>query len=68
MNKLIINLDTYKILRNKILRNKIYLSIKQSDYIHVHIKETVKMIKIVLLYTRSWRGVLDTTLCDKVCQ
>jgi hypothetical protein len=24
--------------------------------------------KIVNLNTRSWQGVLDTTLCDEVCQ
>ena len=24
--------------------------------------------KIVRIVPRSWRGVLDTTLCDKVCQ
>ena len=24
--------------------------------------------KIVRIEPRSWRGVLDTTLCDKVCQ
>jgi hypothetical protein len=24
--------------------------------------------KYIKVRTRSWRGVLDTTLCDKVCQ
>ena len=24
--------------------------------------------KVVILETHSWRGVLHTTLCDKVCQ
>ena len=43
----------------------------------VKINKTIKIINACLVFiihpkfytiSRSWRGVLDTTLCDKVCQ
>jgi hypothetical protein len=35
---------------------------------HLFITEVLKAMNLPVNFIRSWRGVLDTTLCDKVCQ
>ena len=36
--------------------------------LQLHMQSVPITTKIVRIESRSWRGVLDTTLCDKVCQ
>jgi hypothetical protein len=41
------------------------------SWIYNYLKQSVYNLSPLTLWgfnTRSWRGVLDTTLCDKVCQ